>query len=145
MEERYLTPDKRLTEALERFIRLYDTDRQQMLSKYNLYIGQPRLLICLRDMEGTPTQQQLARELGVGSASVGTSLRRLEQGGFIKRTRDKADSRCVKISLTSKGREYARWSQMDMDRLTQRMVSGFSIEDMNELTAGLSRINDNLE
>lgn len=145
MEDRYLTPDGRLMETLERFIRLYDANRQQMLSKYNLYIGQPRILLCLRDMPEPPTQNQLAKELGVGSASVGTSLRRLEQAGFIKRTRDKADSRCVKIALTSKGREYARWSQMDMDRLAQRMANGFSTEDMNDLSAGLARINKNLE
>ncbi len=94
---------------------------QLLLSKYNLYPGQPQVLFALKEL-GAPTQNELAAYLGVGKASAGVSIRRLESGGFIKRTRDKKDTRCIRLSLTSKGEEFARWCSIDFDMFFTTML-----------------------
>ena len=82
---------------------------QLLLSKYNLYPGQPQVLFALKD-------------LGIGKASAGVSIRRLESGGFIKRTRDKKDTRCIRLTLTQKGEEFARWCSIDYDMFFTTML-----------------------
>lgn len=101
---------------------------QLLLSKYNLYPGQPQVLFALEEL-GAPTQNELAAYLGVGKASAGVSIRRLENGGFIKRTRDKRDTRCIRISLSQKGEEFARWCSIDYDMFFTTMLESLSQDE----------------
>lgn len=101
---------------------------QLLLNKYNLYPGQPQVLFALKEL-GAPTQNELAAYLGVGKASAGVSIRRLESGGFIKRTRDKKDTRCIRLSLTQKGEEFARWCGIDFDMFFTTMLEELSAEE----------------
>ena len=101
---------------------------QLLLSKYNLYPGQPQVLFALKEL-GAPTQNELAAYLGVGKASAGVSIRRLENGGFIKRTRDKKDTRCIRLTLTQKGEEFARWCNIDYDMFFTTMLEELSQEE----------------
>lgn len=94
---------------------------QLLLSKYNLYPGQPQVLFALKEL-GAPTQNELASHLCIGKASAGVSIRRLESGGFIKRTRDKKDTRCIRLTLTQKGEEFARWCSIDYDMFFTTML-----------------------
>lgn len=104
---------------------------QLMLNKYKLFPGQPQVLFALKKL-GTPTQNELAAELGIGKASAGVSIRRLESGGFVKRTKDKKDTRCIRLSLTEKGKEFARWCEIDFNMFFTTMLEGI---DMEERTA----------
>lgn len=81
----------------------YNACMQRMLSKYGLYPGQPQMLFAIRKLKN-PSQNELATELNVSKASAGVSLRRLEDAGFVKRVRDKKDTRCVRVALTQRGR-----------------------------------------
>lgn len=101
---------------------------QLLLSKYNLYPGQPQVLFALKEL-GAPTQNELAAYLGVGKASAGVSIRRLESSGFVKRTRDKKDTRCIRLSLTAKGEEFARWCSIDYDMFFTTMLEELSPEE----------------
>jgi len=101
---------------------------QLLLSKYNLYPGQPQVLFALKEL-GAPTQNELAAHLGMGKASAGVSIRRLESGGFIKRTRDKKDTRCIRLSLTQKGEEFARWCSIDYDMFFTTMLEDLSQDE----------------
>ncbi len=101
---------------------------QLLLSKYNLYPGQPQVLFALKEL-GAPTQNELAAYLGVGKASAGVSIRRLENGGFIKRTRDKRDTRCIRISLSQKGEEFARWCSIDYEMFFTTMLESLSQDE----------------
>ena len=69
----------------------YNICMQLLLGKYGLYPGQPQVLFALSKL-GAPTQNELAAHLGIGKASAGVSIRRLETGGFVKRIRDKKDT-----------------------------------------------------
>lgn len=96
---------KQMQAAFQLFLHTYDISMQRTMRKYGLYPGQPQLLLCIRSME-KPTQNEIAAQMNLSRASVGVSLRRLEQSGFVKRVRDKKDTRCIRIALTPKGAEY---------------------------------------
>ena len=94
--------------------------------------------MCIRD-SGAPTQNELAAHLGIGKASAGVSIRRLETGGFVKRIRDKKDTRCIRLSLTKKGEDYARWCSIDYDMFFTTMLESFSAEERGEVTRRAAR------
>lgn len=123
---------------------IYTICMQLTLGKYGLYPGQPQVLFALKEL-GRPTQNELAEHLGVGKASAGISVRRLESGGFVKRIRDKKDTRCIRIHLTPKGEEYARWCSIDYDMIFTTMLENFSAEERNDIFFMFSRMGGNLQ
>ena len=117
--------------AFEQLMQTYQFCMQRVLSKYGLYPGQPALLFAISAAD-KPTQNDLAQTLGVSKASVGVSLRRMEKAGFVKRVRDRKDTRCIRIALTQKGQEFTRWCRIDYDMLYTTLLEGFSGEERNE-------------
>jgi DNA-binding MarR family transcriptional regulator len=59
------------------------------------------------DLGGRITAGQLAAESGLSTGAVTAVLDRLEQAGYVERTRDTADRRRVLVELTPKVRERA--------------------------------------
>jgi DNA-binding MarR family transcriptional regulator len=59
------------------------------------------------DLGGQITAGQLAAESGLSTGAVTAVLDRLEQAGYVRRTRDTADRRRVLVELTPKVRERA--------------------------------------
>lgn len=131
-------------EAFSRLVQTYQYCAQRILSKYGLYPGQPALLFAI-EKSARPTQNDLAKDLSISKASVGVSLRRLEKGGFVKRVRDKADTRCIRVALTARGQEYARWCRIDYDMLYTSMLEHLLPEERNDLIALLSGIERGLD
>ena len=117
---------------------------QLLLGKYGLYPGQPQVLFALSKL-GAPTQNELAAHLGIGKASAGVSIRRLETGGFVKRIRDKKDTRCIRLSLTKKGEDYARWCSIDYDMFFTTMLESFSAEERGEALACIKAMEGSLD
>ena len=115
-----------------------------LLGKYGLYPGQPQVLFALSKL-GAPTQNELAAHLGIGKASAGVSIRRLETGGFVKRIRDKKDTRCIRLSLTKKGEDYARWCSIDYDMFFTTMLESFSAEERGEALACIKAMEGSLD
>lgn len=122
----------------------YSICMQRTLSKYGLYPGQPQLLFAVRSLN-RPTQNELATVLCISKASVGVSLRRLESAGFLKRMRDKEDSRCIRILLTKKGEEYARWCDIDFDMIFTTMLEGLTFEQRENTLLQIKRMEKNLD
>ena len=87
------------------------------------------------------TQNELALRMNVSKASVGKSLCRLEEGGFIKRVRDKRDSRCIRVALTKKGKEYARWCEIDFELLYTTMLECFDSDERDMIPGLIDRMN----
>ncbi len=121
----------------------YNACMQRMLSKYGLYPGQPQMLFAIRQMEN-PTQNELAEELNVSKASAGVSLHRLEAAGFVKRVRDKKDTRCVRITLTQKGQEYARWCDIDFEMIFTTLLEDFNGDGRDQAINTIRRMNKSL-
>lgn len=112
---------------------------QRTLSKYGLYPGQPQLLFAVRAL-GTPTQNELAEQLAISKASVGVSVRRLENTGFVKRVRDKKDTRCIRIALTQKGQDYARWCDIDFEMFFTTLLENFPATSVRMCSTCLERM-----
>ena len=121
----------------------YSGVMQKTLSKYGLYPGQPQVLFAIRELDA-PTQNELAKKLSISKASAGVSLRRLESAGFVKRVRDKKDTRCVRIALTQKGTEYARWCDIDFEMIYTTLLEDFTGESRDQAVETLRRINKSL-
>ena len=121
----------------------YTICMQLMLGKYGLYPGQPQLLFALKQL-GAPTQNELASHLGIGKASVGVSIRRLENGGFIKRTRDKKDTRCIRLSLTRKGEDFAHWCSIDYNMFFTTMLEELDTDDRARAYSYLLSMNNSM-
>jgi DNA-binding MarR family transcriptional regulator len=49
------------------------------------------------------TLSKLAEHMGVGRSTMSITVARLVRGGYIKRSRDNQDARCVRLTLTSAG------------------------------------------
>ena len=124
-------------------VRTYNACMQKTLAKYGLYPGQPQVLFAINRL-GAPTQIELASQLGVTKASAGVALRRLEAAGFVKRVRDKLDTRCVRIRLTQKGADYARWCDIDFEMIYTTMMETFSAEERDEALSILNEMNKSL-
>lgn len=129
--------------AFQALSHTYTICMQLTLGKYGLYPGQPQVLFALKEL-ARPTQNELANYLGVGKASAGISLRRLESGGFVKRVRDKKDTRCIRLLLTQKGEEYVRWCSIDYDMFYSTMLENFSPEERADAFSTLCRMQDSL-
>ncbi len=131
---------KQMQRDFQVFLHTYDIAMQRTLRKYGLYPGQPQLLLCIRSME-KPTQNEIAAQMNLSRASVGVSLRRLEQGGFVKRVRDKKDTRCIRIALTQKGEEYAHWCELDLEMIYSTMLENMDEDEKKSALAYLSNMN----
>ena len=66
-------------------------------------------------------------------------------GGFVKRIRDKKDTRCIRLSLTKKGEDYARWCGIDYDMFFTTMLESFSAEERGEALACIKAMEGSLD
>lgn len=73
-----------------------------MGAPYGLSAMQVRILLEI-DPEGTMTVGAIAQEVMAAGANVSTMCKKLEQLGYIKRSRDELDERIVRIGLTELG------------------------------------------
>ena len=66
--------------------------------------------------------------------------------------RDKQDTRCVRIKLTQKGAEYARWCDIDFEMIYTTMMETFNADEregavntINEMNRSLTGLKERLE
>lgn len=108
-----------------------------------LYMGQPRILITIKELEGA-SQKEIADQLHVTPASLAMSLKRLQKAGFLDRHTDSKDTRINKIYLTAKGLEVIEACRSQMVWIDQEMMTGFSDQEKDQLADYLNRIHINL-
>jgi DNA-binding MarR family transcriptional regulator len=86
------------------------------------------------------TAADLARDLMTDTGAMTRLLDRLEEKGFIQRTRSCADRRVVEVALTSKGTELAdQMTQVVIDALNHHL-RGFSAAEVAQFTDFLKRM-----
>ena len=91
------------------------------------------------------SQKELAEQLGVSTATVAVSLKKLEQGGYISRIVDPRDNRYNQLCVTEKGKEVARCSVSIFEEMEKVMFQGFTQEEFQLLGQLLDRVYDNLK
>lgn len=122
---RWREAETRVSEASRRFMRLGETDMKAL-----------RFAIVMADQGRRVTARDLARHLGISSASTTKLLDRLERGGHIRRTPHPTDRRALAIVVTDEtraaaeatvGREHARRFRVAaaLDPAEREAVIGF--------------------
>lgn len=112
-------------------------------------VGHPLLLTilqssCCQDPEGQcHAQRDLAQMLHISPAAVATSLKSLEKSGYIRREPGE-DARKNRVILTEKGQQAVRGCQDAFTAVSQRMLSGFSPQEMEQLLSFRRRMLRNL-
>lgn len=113
------------------------------VSHLNLYRGQPEVLGYLI-MHGGCSQVELSEALGVSTASVATSIKRLCKAGFVERREDEKDRRINRISVTESGKKTFLKGHAECEKVDKMMFDGFTDEEVETLLSMLRRMTNNL-
>ncbi len=116
---------------------------EQELKSTGVHRSQHQLLMFIADHPDL-SQKELAGRQGVSAATTAVSLKKLEQGGYVRRVVDLKDNRCNQIGITEKGMEVVRSSKAVFEELERVMFSGFSQEDFRRMEELLDRMYDNM-
>jgi len=124
---------------------------QQELSAAGLSeVGHPMLLSILESSDSSEKEQQcmaqrdLAQMLHISPAAVANSLKSLEKGGYIYREPGAQDARCNRVLLTPRGACAVQSCQQAFERVSGRMLEGFTDEEKQQLMAFRRRMLRNL-
>lgn len=90
----------------------------------------------------SPSQRDLARQLGVDPRNAVAVVRRLVKRGWVISTPDAADRRRVILSLTSAGRDFWDALQADLGHLRTGYFDALSPAEQRELQRLLNKLND---
>lgn len=112
---------------------------QKKMTEMGLYFGQLPILEYIKRNENC-TQREIADTLQVTAASIALSTKRLQKAGLIKKTADKDNLRCNKLSITERGRELSESGRKMFDVFDIKMYKGFSEEELEQLYKYLNRI-----
>ncbi len=124
--------------------RLHRTILERELNKTGVYRSQHQLLMFIADNPNA-SQKDIARLHRVSTATVAVSLKKLEQGGYIRRLVDQKDNRCNQLTITEKGQRVVEKSTGYFKKVENQMFSGFSQEELEILQGFLTRICQNLK
>jgi len=94
---------------------------------------------------GATTQTLLADRLGIGRASIGTVIDRLEQRGLVERHPDPADRRVWRVDVTDAGRTIATQIRDIDEVLRAELRRGIGREERQALSWVLTRLQQNLQ
>jgi DNA-binding MarR family transcriptional regulator len=102
--ERY---DIRILQSLRRIIHTVDVQSKRVAACYGVTV--PQIICLVKVMEKGPlTTNALSREIFLSSSTVIGILDRLEEKGYVVRTRDTRDRRQVFVSSTTAGQKLVR-------------------------------------
>jgi DNA-binding MarR family transcriptional regulator len=91
------------------------------LAEYDMTHAQLGIFLKLLHKQAN-TAADLARELCIDTGSMTRTLDRLEEKGFVQRTRSSEDRRVVQVELTAKGKQLAdRMTQVAIDTLNHHL------------------------
>ena len=86
------------------------------------------------------TAADLAREFSMDTGAMTRLLDRLEEKGFVQRTRSTADRRVVEVALSEKGHEMAEQMIEVAVGALNHHLRGFSMDEVNQFKDFLRRM-----
>jgi MarR family transcriptional regulator, organic hydroperoxide resistance regulator len=115
----------------------------ELLRRHGLHAGQEFVLSYLWEEDGL-APGEIARRRGCETATVTVSAQRLERAGLVRRERDDADRRLVRIRLTEAGAALRVPVTEAMERLTEESLDGLDGAEREQLLGLLRRVHRNL-
>lgn len=112
-----------------------------ILDKVGLTYPQYLVMLVLWEQAELPVKT-IGEQLDLDSGTLSPLLKRLEQSGMIKRTRDARDERQVIVSLTPKGRSMQ--SEANSIMMAIGRAAGCTLEELVEIRGALHKLRGNL-
>jgi len=103
------------------------------------------LILLALKQSGARTQRELAEAVGIRSPTMTRHLDNLEEDGLVVRRRHAADRRAVRVELTSAGEQAFHRLRGAAAAFDERLRSGFSDDDLRQLSSLFDRLERNLE
>jgi DNA-binding MarR family transcriptional regulator len=119
------------------------TQLQNFLKKYNIYLGQHRVLFSLQSNPKV-TLTQLALDLNVSKESLSVSLKRLEKSGLIRRDIDEKDRRRYVLSLSQEGEQVSDACRLGFNDINERMFASLSEGEKAKMLDMFERMLDDM-
>ena len=142
-----MNKDLNREDVLKQFIK---TDRfhhrllDKNVGKVGLHRCQHGVLLHLLHSKSAPTQKELADAFDISSAAMTKVLKRLEEDGYILRVAQENDLRCLRITLTEKGKSILEQSRALVEEVDKNMFNGFSDSELASFYECLNKIYLNL-
>jgi DNA-binding MarR family transcriptional regulator len=116
-----------------------------MLKKHDIEINpaQGRIMFALWQQDGVPIQE-LAQRTSLGKSTLTSMLDRLEDIGYVTRTRSGEDRRIILIQRTAKDRALQEAYERVSDEMSALYYRGFSTSEIQAFEGTLERILENL-
>ncbi len=117
---------------------------------YDLRLGELDLnlseasLLAYTDEAGPLMQADLAKQLGVGRAAMGSLVDGLERRGWVERHPKAGDRRVWLIAITPSGEQAARQVAKIDEKLRGELREGISRKERRELNQLLNRLRENV-
>jgi len=115
---------------------------QQQFHSYGIGSGQFHFLMYLYKKQGI-TQETLAEELQLDKGTCARAIQKLEDLGYVTRTRDQEDKRCYNIYLTKKAEHLKPTALKILKEWTNHLLNGFSDPEKDQLFSFLERLANN--
>ena len=146
-----MTEDFDKERARSTFYKMIQVDRlhrsvfEKMHSAFGIHRSQHRLLMYISRRDTCPSQKEIAEHFGISGAAVAVSLKKLEDGGYIKRESLEKDSRVNKTELTEKGKRVVKQSEEFFEKSDFAMFENFSEDDYRFLSECLEKMMSGLK
>ncbi len=138
----------RVVGIIKRLIRVDRCHRAMIEAQVNrlgIHRSQHNVLMYLYYCREAPTQDQIARTFEITPAAVAATLKKLEAAGLVERDIRKENGREKEVRLTDEGLEIVRISQELFASADEKILRGFTEEEMGQLEDFLDRMAENMK
>lgn len=113
---------------LNRELKDYDINSSEYIFLVNLY------------SEDSISQERLSSNLFINKAATARAISRLENLGYVQRTRDPSDSRAYLVTLTEKGLEMRNFIKAKLNYWTQTISTDLTPEEAEDLIQKIKKM-----
>lgn len=132
--------DESIGYLLSRARSLLGSNLDHALAEFDMTHAQFGIFRKLLDSRGEISAGDLAREWHYDSGAMTRMLDRLEEKGFVERSRSPADRRVVLVRLSDKGRTLAHQLGLVAIATLNRHLAGFSADEVEQFKNFLRRM-----
>ena len=113
------------------------------LGEKGIHFGQARILTALLKHHSL-SQREIAIGLHIKPATVTNMVKKMEVSGLIDRNRDEGDDRIINVTLTSKGKEAAHFTEEIFRKIEGEIRSEFDAGELEDLRVPLEKVRNTL-
>jgi MarR family transcriptional regulator, temperature-dependent positive regulator of motility len=100
------------------------------------------VLKAVSEADAPPSQTDLVAATGVDRSTLADIVRRLDEGGLLRRVRTAQDARAYSVSLTERGMAVLEACARPAARVDRELLSGLTQEHREAFLAALQRLAD---